>query len=316
MTYKHASPDTLIYRMLNLQNDLLALVHLLNEVEQADQGGGQVTEASLLEQLTWSEQDPTPNNWVATLADNSLITGYGTLQKIPIDVNADLQIVVHPAWRRQGIGSQLFRHLLTRATELDTRALRAYVAAQDTGGDRFVRSHEFTPAASYMHLSLTEMRPFPQPTLPQGFNTRSYDQIERVDIYTEALNRCYDGYWGHLQCTQESIARLLPHQNHAGMFLLFAPEGTIAGTCRANLSEANEHGKRTALIDAPGIVASHREKDLALPLLLTAIHWLLPQHPAELELEAWGETPGNLADYQALGFAPLQEEISYRRNLG
>lgn len=311
------SADTLIYRRFDLQDDLAALVDLLKDAEQADHTGAQVTEAALREQLTWSGQDPALNNWVVTLPDSASLVGYGMIQKTPNDANADLYLAVHLSWRRRGIGSQLFAHLLERASELDARALRTYVPIQNEGASRFVCMHGFEPISTYTRLSLTRMQSFPAPALPQGFTTHSYDQIEQVDLYTEALNRSYEGYWGHLQSTQEEVARFLPHLNHAGIFLLFAPDGTIAGTCRAELSDqlTQERGVPTALIDAPGIVAGYRDAKLALPLLLTAIHWLLLHHPATLDLEAWGEAPGTLARYRSLGFTVTKEEISYRRNL-
>lgn len=311
------SVSPLIYRQFDLQGDLAALARLLQEVEQADHSGEQVTEATLHEQLTWSGQDPALNNWVVALPDSTSLVGYSVIQKTATDPNADLYVAVHPSWRRQGIGTQLFAHLLERATELDARALRAYVPVQNKGADLFVCAQGFEPVSTFTRLSLTDMSTFPAPALPQGFTTRSYEQLERVDLYTEALNCGYEGYWGHLQSTQEEVTRFLFHLNHAGIFLLFAPDGTIAGTCRAELSEplTEERGVPTALIDAPGIVARYHEAGLALPLLLTAIHWLLPQHPQTLELEAWGEAPRTLALYQTLGFSVTKEEISYRRNL-
>ncbi len=311
------SVGPLIYRRFDLQGDLAALARLLQEVEQADQSGKQVTEATLRDQLTWSGQDPALNNWVVTLPESTSLLGYGLLQKAVTDPNADLYIAVHPAWRRQGIGHQLFAHLLERASELQTRALRAYVPVENKEADLFARAQGFEPVSTYTRMSLTELPTFPAPALPQGFTIRSYDQLEQVELYTEALNRGYEGCWGHVQTTQEEVARFLPFLNLAGIFLLFAPDGTIAGTCRAELSEqlTQERGTPTALIDAPGIVSRYRQAGLALPLLLTTIHWLLPQHPQTLELEAWGEAPGTLALYHALGFTTTKEEISYRRNL-
>ncbi|GHO81636.1 hypothetical protein KSD_94070 [Ktedonobacter sp. SOSP1-85] len=306
--------SSLIYRKLNLQDDLIALVKLLQEVEQADQTGEQVSEDFLREQLTWSGQDPALNNWVVALPDSTSLVGYGLLQKTPNDPNADLSIYVHPLWRRQGIGSQLLAYLLERANELDSQAFRAYVPVQNEGANLFVQAQKFEPVSTYVRLSLADIQPFATPVLPQGFTIRSYDQVRRVDLYVEALNRSYEGYWGHLQCTQEDVARFLPHLNPAGIFLLFAPDGSIAGTCRATLSE-QEGEVRTALIDAPGIVTQYREGNLALQLLLTVIGWLLPQQSTVLELEAWGEAPETLADYRKLGFSTVKEEISYRRNL-
>ena len=313
----HGSPSTLTYRRFDLQRDLAALVSLLQQIEQADQTGEDVTEAALREQLTWTGQDPALMTWVVTLPDSASLVGYGRIQKTPHDENADLYIAAHPSWRRQGIGRQLFTRLLQRASELETRALRAYADVQDEGVSHFVHALGFSPVSSYTHWSVSAKQPFPPPGLPEGFLARSYDHIQRIDVYTEAMNRSYEGFWGHIHVTEEETARWLPQLNPAGIFLLFAPDDTLAGTCRAELSEplSTARGAPTGLIDAPGIIPKWREAQLALPLLLTAIHWLLPQEPTTLELESWGDAPGTLALYRSLGFRVIKEEISYRREL-
>jgi hypothetical protein len=154
------------------------------------------------------------------------------------------------------------------------------------------------------------------PDLPSGFTIRSYDQIEQVEVYTDALNQSYDGYWGHLHSTTGEVERYLLGLDHAGIFVLFAPDGRVAGTGRAEMREpAAPDDVSTALVDAPGIVSRYRQADLALPLVLTSIQWLLPKGPGVIDLEAWGEDPAVLARYRELGFAVAKEEISYRRRL-
>lgn len=307
------SASTFVYRHLDLQRDLVALVSLLKDVEQADQAGEDVSEVALREQLTWSGQDPALNNWVVILPNSTSLIGYGSIQKTPHDENADMYIAVSPTYRRHGVGSQLFTRLLERAFELDAHALRVYVNARNRGADLFVRGPGFEPVSTYTRLSVPATQTFPTPVLPASFVIRSYDQIKRVDLYTEALNRGYEGQWGHLHMTQEEVAAFLPQLNFAGIFLLFAPDGSLAGSCRADLNA--EDDTRTALIDAPGIIPEYRDASLVLPLLLAAIHWLLPQKPAVLELEAWGDIPETIALYCSLGFQTIREEISYRRDV-
>src|SRR5262249_50261796 len=100
------------------------------------------------------------------------------------------------------------------------------------------------------------------------------------------------------------------------IFLLFAPDGSVAGTGRAELREpAARDDSPTGLVDAPGIVSRYRHAGLALPLLLTCIHWLLPKEPAQIDLEASCEDPALLGRYRELGFTLTKEEISYRRTL-
>jgi mycothiol synthase len=323
------------YRRLDLRQDLAAVVELLGEVERTDPTGDSITEDALREQLTWTGQDPAPNNWVATAESTSLLVGYGLVQKAANDPNADVYVAVHPAWRRGGIGKQLFTYLLARASELDAHALRAYVPVSSEGGTCFVQAlGSFEPVSTFTRMSLDHRGrasasgggapslPGPNsalpdvPDLPPGFTIRSFDQIEQVELYTEALNQSYDGYWGHVHSTPDEVARFLLRLDHAGIFMLFDPDGSIAGTGRAELREpATQSDVPTALVDAPGIVSRYRHADLALPLLLTAIHWLLPKEPSAIDLEAWGEAPFTLARYSELGFAVTKEEISYRRRL-
>jgi ribosomal protein S18 acetylase RimI-like enzyme len=131
------------------------------------------------------------------------------------------------------------------------------------------------------------------------------------------MNRSYEGLWGHLQTSEEDQARWLPRLKQEGIFLLFAPDGAVAGVGRAELSEqlTAQRSVPTGHIDAPGVVPEFRGAGLYLPLLLTLIHWLLPQQPAALELESWGDEPGTLALYRTLGFSVMKEEVSYRRDV-
>jgi ribosomal protein S18 acetylase RimI-like enzyme len=324
--------DEIHYRRLALQHDLAALVELLHKVELADPTGDWITEDTLREQLTWSGQDPAPNNWVAA-DSNGFLVGYGLIQKTAADPTADTYIAVHPAWRRRGIGTRIFVRLLERASELAAHALRAYVPTANEGGARFVRAlGNFEPVSTFIRMNLDPGKGMSAPggapslpgvapgagllDLPSGFTIRSYDQIEQVELYTEALNQSYDGYWGHLHTTQDDVERFLIDLNHSGIFILFAPDGSIAGTGRAELREAAAQGDSPiGLVDAPGIVSGYRHADLALPLVLTCIHWLQPREPARIDLEAWGEAPATLARYSELGFNMTKEEISYRRTL-
>jgi hypothetical protein len=96
--------------------------------------------------------------------------------------------------------------------------------------------------------------------------------------------------------------------------LLFAPDGKVAGICRAEMSKhlSALRGVSTGWIDAPGVVAEYREDAFYQLLLFTALRWLTPQSPSVIELESWGDATQTLAAYRRLGFTVVQEAISYR----
>lgn len=308
------SSDKLIYRHFNVENDFALLVTLLTAVEQADQDGVDVSEASLRDQLTVSGYDP--DRWVVTTNDSVHIIGYGVVFKTPNDNHADIHIAIHPEWRRQGIGSELLTQIMAYAHELHAHDLCAYAAKQHQGATNFLLKHEFHPISGYTRMMVSGTQSFPLPNVPAGFVIRNYDQLRRMDLVVEALNRSYHGLWGHHQIGQEGTV-WLSQVNPEGIFLLFAPDGMVAGFCRCDLNEhlTKLRGNPTGRIDAPGVVPEHRNTNLYQSLVLTALQWLVPQDPVTIELESWGDTDTTLDIYRTLGFTAVQEEISYRRFL-
>ncbi|HLH63391.1 MAG TPA: GNAT family N-acetyltransferase [Ktedonobacteraceae bacterium] len=305
------------YRNFDTQRDFAALVTLLQTVKQADQDGEDVSETMLREQLAWPGHDPELDRRVVFSSGGDALIGYGVVFQGPEDEHADIHIAVHPQWRRQGIGSQLLRHLLERAHEKGAQDVRAYATVQNSAARAFLSAQGFEPVAMYTRMDVTEIHNFPIAIMPSGFTVRCYDQVRRLDLLVEAMNRSYEGLWGHRHVEREELSKWIPQFIQEGIFLLFAPGGTVAGMCRAEMSEhlTSLRGVPTALIDAPGIVPEYRGMGFHVPLLLTAIQWLLPQAPARIEMESWGDAPSTLALYRELGFTPMQEAISYRREL-
>jgi mycothiol synthase len=310
--------NAFIYRPFAIERDFAALVSLLHNVELIDQSGEDVSEATLREQLTWTGHNPALDRWVAYLPDSTSLVGYGTIFNAVNNDTTDLYIAVHPEWRQHSIGHELLSHLLIRARQVGVKNVCAYANVQNSGANAFLRMHGFEPVATYVRMAASGLLEFPLPEIPAGFTIRSYDQIQQRDLFMEAVNRGYAGLWGHHQISHEGLMTWLPQLPPEGIFLLFAPDGSIAGICRAYLSAhlTTLRGIVTGLIDAPGVVPAYRNANLYLPLLLTTLHWLVSQSPASIELEAWGEVPDVLAQYRALGFIPVQEEISYQHPLG
>jgi mycothiol synthase len=305
------------YRRFDMEQDLAAVVTLLNEVRLAEQDDDLLSEGKFSELLTWSGQKPAENARVALTSETAVIVGFGLLQKTTNDKNADLLLAVHPSVQGQGIGSQLLSLLLSRGGELHAQAVRGYVNVVNQAATHFALAHGFEPVSAYTRLAIEAWQPFPQPELPSGFVARSYDQVQRLDLFVQAMNRGYAGRWGHLHISEEEVAIWFPRLKQEGIVLLFAPDGAVAGVGRAELSErlTARRGMPIGLIDAPGVVPEYRDSGLYVPLLLTLLHWLLTEQPAYIEIESWGDDPRTLALYRDLGFQVAREELSYRRIL-
>src|SRR5690242_2684283 len=118
-----ASSD-ISYRPFQPDADLPRLVQLLEAIEAADRSGREVSEAEIAEEMTYTGHDPAQDRWVAQPMDApDAIAGFGAIYKPPAGERADVQLFVHPAFRRQGIGTALLDRLLDRARQLGARAL-------------------------------------------------------------------------------------------------------------------------------------------------------------------------------------------------
>ncbi len=309
-----SSTNTFSYCQFDVQRDFASLVALLAEVEQEDHDGEDVSEAMLREQLTWPGHDPVRDRWVATTGDSERLVGYGVMFKTPNDEHADVYVAVHPAWRRQGIGCELLARILQRVRELGAFDARVYANAEHSGPNAFLLKFGFAPVSAYTRMAFTGTHAFPALDVSEGFVILSYDQVGRMDVLVDVMNRGYQGLWGHHWITREEMAEWFPQLTTEGLFLLFAPDGKVAGICRAEMSEhlSALRGVSTGWIDAPGVVAEYREEVFYRSLLLTAMRWLAPQSPSVIELESWGDNAQTLAAYRTLGFTIMQEAISYR----
>ncbi len=306
-----------IYRPFLPEQDLPRLVALLTAVEREDQDGEDVSEAYVREQLTWSHHDAGRDRYVAFHLTEQSLLGHGAVFVTPGDEHADLSIVVHPAWRRQGLGSALLLLLLDRARSLGTQDVRSYAALHNSAAQSFLDKHAFVQVSTYTRMSIQAPLNIAAPVLPPGFVVSSYTEIQRPNLFTEAVNRCYEGLWGHRSMAQPEVEEWLTQLSPANLFLAFAPDGAVAGIVQAapNAHLTELHGHPAGLIDAPGVTEPYRQTDLYLSLLQVALQHLASHNFTTIELESWGDTPETLAAYRYAGFLPIKEELSYRRQL-
>lgn len=302
-------------RPFSRDEDVPVLLALLQAIEAEDQDGEDVSEEGLRKQLAGEDAG---TRWVALApGDPARFIGYGGVWKQPAEQRADVLVAVHPEWRCRGLGSLLLDRVLTRAREAGATAVGTYADARNAGADAFLRARGFAPVAAYTQLRVAGEHEFPAPAWPDGFHARPYAEVNDLATLTRAMNEGYAGFWGHNAVTQEQIASWLPEWSPAGLFLIFDSAAQVVGICRA---EINVHlsalrGQPTGYVDAPGVLAPWRERNLYEPLLLTALAWLKPHRPAAIEMESWGDRLETLALYQNIGFAVVRQATSYRQDV-
>lgn len=150
-------------RLFNPDTDFAQLLALRRDLEALEPTGNDTSEEGLCAMLKIRGHNPTQDRWVVTTrAEPEQLLAHAWLfaqsqARIVTSIN------VHPAWRRQGIGSALLATMLGRA--------RHAGATQVTGG-------RWEPA-------------MPAPIWPDGYTAHTFAELQDLSLLAAVCNRCY-----------------------------------------------------------------------------------------------------------------------------
>jgi mycothiol synthase len=316
-------PAPLPFRRFQPTVDLARQSRLYAAIEAVDQDGEDTSETALRETLTWPGHDPLLDRWVVAAPDDpDTLIGFASLWKGPANDRGDVVVKTHPAWRRRGIGGALLTRILARARERGCATVGAYVNVRHAETDALLLARGFTRVSNYTRMRAlgAVARDAAEPCWPAGFTVRSYADDQRFDVLLTAFNTCFLGQWGHNHLSADDLRAWLPSFDASSMFIAFAPDGAVAGMCRAEAPSApgSQAAAPTGHLDAPGVAPAYRALPLRLPLALTGLRWLGGRGAASgqpigaITLESWGDDAETLALYQTLDFVVEQQEHSYR----
>jgi mycothiol synthase len=305
-------------RSFSPDQDIPQILSLYALAEAVDQEGMEINEQAFLAQLDLPGHDPFHDRWVVDAPDSSSsVIASSFIRLTPGASIADANIIVHPDWRRRGIGSVLLSRVIERAHQLKAGSIQVYANVKHPGASSFIQKHGFVSQGAYTELRLTEAVRLPPVIWPYGYTMRSYIEVQDLAILTQAMNLSYIPLWGHHEVSEDEMASWLPSFNQQGLFLVFSEKGRVIGISRVepSLERTQKNGKPTGYIDAPGVVPQHRRLDLYRALVLTGINWLRNQGQTLIEMESWGDKLEVLKMYRELGFKDLRQLISYELTL-
>ena len=313
--------ESITLRLFRPEADVPSLVALLTTIAAGDATGARIDEATVRSQLAWLGHDPARDRWVAQApGEGSQLIGHAwAFAQSP--QRAILYAAVAPAWRRRGIGSALLARAISRAREMGARQIVSATRAGRAAADAFLRRHGFLPAGHARTLTAPAVLPIPEPVWPAGYTLRTLAEVGDLSLWAEACNRCYGDMWGHRENTEPATAehhaelmRLYPdYFDAAGILLLFAPDGSLAGVCSGRVEGGEAGGATVRVIDSPGVAPAHRHLGLQRPLVLAALRWLSNQDAGNYRLETWGDSEEAVAIYRDLGFTVEDDTVEYLR---
>ena len=310
--------DQIIFRPFDPEEDIPRLLNLRLAVEAVDQEGTDTSAEALRAQLASPGHDPARDRLVAVIAaEPDLLAGYHLVWLPPAEQTAHVNVVVHPAWRQQGIGSTLLAQALERSRQLGAEKVNIYANQAHPAAGAFLRKHGFQAGGAYTEMRAPGDQRLPPTVWPYGYQVRTYAEVQDLATLTQAMNESYADLPGHHQVSQEQMAEWLPMFDPDGLFLLFSEKNRPVGISRVEISaeRSAKNGVSTGYIDSPGIYSPHRRLDLYRALLLTGMKWLQSRGAALIELESWGDKQEVLRSYLDLGFHIQRQVITYQRKM-
>src|SRR5215210_3802613 len=287
------------------EQDLSALARMLTEIESMDRDGEDTSEEYLRASLAWPNYRPDQDVWVAE--SEGKLVGYGLALEQPSG-RCTIYMVVHPEYRRQGLGSQLLALILERAREVGAKDILVYANERNQGSDLFLKHHQFQQVGSSGSLELNDEAKLPAAEFQKGFTLKKYSEVNDPLLLLKALNECYLGMWGHQHDDNPSeeerkSPRFLHYYAADDILLLFGEKNLILGICSVKpQGKRGNDGEWSDLLDGPGIIQEYREQGYQRSMVLAGIQHLRKTGTHPITLEFWGDNENALNIYRSLGF--------------
>lgn len=230
--------------------------------------------------------------------------------------------MVHPAWRRRGLGRAMLRHVESyhrdRARDHDDpggRELQLWVpdrpaprALLESEGYRVVR-HGF-------RMRRAVAGDLPVQPLPSGIEIRDVVEQQHRAIF-DATNEAFEDHWGHREPSEADFRRIYESPDLATSLWSVAWEGDqIVGSVQTYVwAEENRLlGVSRAWMERISIRRAWRGRGIAKALIVDNLRRLQRARIDEAMLDVDAQNPtGALQLYEALGFEVRDSSVAHRK---
>lgn len=309
--------------------DLPALVAMINEANEYDQLERAVTLEGMQHEMTWPNYHPETDCFLAW--KNGRLVAYADFLMRAGEENAPTLFytwgMVHPRWRRLGIGRHLMETLYHRATQrlqgLGDKPAYLQGSGRDIEEDRRALFEGF--GMHRVRYFFDMARPIndglPPAETPSGFRLRTFEPSRDMEAVYRVDVDSFRDHWGWTAFSYEEYEHWV-YQPHFRPELWFIAEeeatGKMAGICLNKIDPdwIAETGRQEGVVSILGVLREYRRLGLGTALLA---HSLRTLREAGMEFAHLGADAENLTGavriYERMGFQVRKTTAIYRRAL-
>nr|MBC7245943.1 GNAT family N-acetyltransferase [Chloroflexota bacterium] len=304
-------------------DDLWALTQLINDADKVDHAGYATTAYTLAHQLAEPGINPTENLFLAEIEGR--LVGYVRISLRPENSLDCMHVngIVHPRWRRQGIGTALMQNAERRARTFKRDKplfLDMNVRHQVAGAKELALSLGLQPVRYFFYMECHDLARLPEPVFPEGISMRTYIVDQDAEEFVAAYNDGFADHWGYFPVTLDHVRHWQNSLNFCAQNNLLAVDasGRIVGLCLVLFPQAEPDvpQKNPPMIDDLAVRPAYRRRGIGRALLLAGMHRIREEGYSAAALGVDADNPNQaMRLYESVGFVEVSRSTTYRKEL-
>ncbi len=307
--------------------DLPALVALINEADKFDQLERATTLEQLEHEMSFPDYFPQTDCFLAWEGDR--LVGYADFFLGNSETSAEGTFytwgVVHPRWRRRGLGRRLLETLYRRATErlAEVQGKPVYFQGNardvEAGRRALFESFGMEPVRYFVNLVRPLNNGLPPLEIPAGYRLRTFDPARDAEAVWRVDNAAFQDHWGFTGFPLDAFLHWIKEPHFRPELWFLAEEeasGQIVGLGLSKIDPdwIERTGRREGYVNTLGVLPEHRKQGLGTALLVRCLHTLRSAGMEEAHLHADAENlTGAMRLYERVGFRVRKTHITYRK---
>jgi mycothiol synthase len=312
-------------------SDLGALVALINDTDAHDKLERATTVEELAHEMGFPTASPETDCFLAWAGDR--LVGYTDLYVRKGDAQLDAECaiycwgVVHPGWRRRGLGRRLLEAAYSRATEclpeIEVRRVKFQCTCRDVEAGRIALYEGFgmERVRYFVNLARTLNGNLPPVEVPEGIRLRTYNSECDAEMVFEVDDTAFRDHWGHSSGNFTDFVHWsnLPYMRPELWYLAEDENsGQVVGLGLNVVDPAwiEQTGRQEGYVDTLAVLREHRRRGLGTALLAQSLHVLHDAGMTAAHLHADAENlTGAVRLYERMGFSLRKTSMAYQRTL-
>ncbi len=235
------------------------------------------------------------------------LIGYGQLQTSGPAASAE--IVVHPQWRRRGVG--------TRILDALPDPIRLWAHGPVPGALEFTTANGLVPVRELLRMERDLATPLPPTGVPPAYRVRPF-RPGADDAAWLSANR--DTFAHHLEqgsLTERDLAdRMAQDWFDAHGFLLIVPVDEPGRIAAFHWTKIEPPTSRISEVYAVGVRPAYQGQGLGRAATLVGLHHLADRGMTRVSLYVDGDNEPAVRTYAGLGFTVTGRDVQLSRNHG